>query len=130
MLSPHAGFNCIFKALLIPFPVFSFALCPTLAITFLGLMYFCKAHALAISGTFRKLGAVLLSSLLFTVFTVEYRHLVDESFEHLLGHHQNSADSSRGNPTHRCHNCVTSQPQGETVRWDYQPTSWLALFTL
>ena len=93
-------------------------------------MYFCQAHVLAISGAFKKLGALLLSSLLLTVFTAECGHLVDESVEHLLGHHQNSANASGSDLARRCHNCVTSQPQGETARWDYQPSSSLALFTV
>ncbi len=118
------------KALLIPPPGFPLCSLPRACYNFIGIMDSYKPRTFAITETVRKLGAVVLAFLVFTVFTAEYRHLVDESVEHLLGHNQNSADSSRGNLTHRCHNCVTSQPQGETVRWDYQPNSTLALFTV
>lgn len=65
--------------------------------------------------------------LLFTAFTTEYRHLVDESTDHLR--HGAPADRSGDRTSHRCHNCVTSQPQDEITLWDFHPGPAAAPFS-
>ncbi|HEY2933137.1 MAG TPA: hypothetical protein VGK99_15450 [Acidobacteriota bacterium] len=57
-----------------------------------------------------------LAAVLFLAFTAEYGHLVEESVAH-------AAATGARTPApngHRCHNCVTSQPQIDSPSCSFQ----------
>ena len=72
-----------------------------------------------VSAACRRLLSLGLLLLVFSVFTAEYGHLVEESVAHL----RQSASSDHGgrSSSHRCHNCLTSQPQGQIATWALDP---------
>ncbi|MBI4455640.1 MAG: hypothetical protein HY644_07055 [Acidobacteria bacterium] len=76
----------------------------------------------------RKLLSVCLLPVLFTAFTVEYVHLIDELIAHL--HQGSTPHQASGASPHRCHNCVTSQPQGQIATWNFQPASSTVLLLI
>jgi hypothetical protein len=72
-----------------------------------------------VSAACRRLFSLGLLLLVFSVFTVEYGHLVEESVAHL----RQSASSNHGqkSSSHRCHNCLTSHPQEPIATWTLDP---------
>ena len=67
-----------------------------------------------------RLGVLALAAMLFLAFTAEYRHLIEESVAHLRGEGEPHGKTP-SQQSHRCHHCVTSQPQIVAVGCAFQP---------
>ncbi|HEV8132001.1 MAG TPA: hypothetical protein VGQ81_12170 [Acidobacteriota bacterium] len=68
-----------------------------------------------------KLGVFFLAAAMVVAFTAEYRHLIEESAAHLYSQADAQGKTKPSHNSHRCHNCVTSQPQVVTASWVFQP---------
>jgi hypothetical protein len=75
----------------------------------------------------RKLFGVFLAAVVLLAFTAEFGHSIEEVVAHRGGH---DSEEERDPSPHRCHNCVTSQPQGPISTWEFNPRAAVVFDTV